>query len=196
MFPSEPLLSAAELAKLFTVRLAEHLPGTDTGDPEITDKRTSWNKACQAAVDSLARSLELRMTSSAISEFAPERQLDAILYKNEAPVLVIGSAWSDRAELDRSFHRLLLMKAPQKLLIYSCKKSQKDVLDQLSHAAACFPYHLAGEEYVAVNIAGAEQQSFVTALRLTHDGPLPSSGSLFNDVKGSPFPLRFARVQR
>jgi hypothetical protein len=196
MFPSEPLLSAAELAKLFTVRLAEHLPGTDTGDPEITDKRTSWNKACQAAVDSLARSLELRMTSSAISEFAPERQLDAILYKNEAPVLVIGSAWSDRAELDRSFHRLLLMKAPQKLLIYSCKKSQKDVLDQLSHAAACFPYHLAGEEYVAVNIAGAEQQSFVTALRLAHDGPLRSSGSLFNDVKGSPFPLRFARVQR
>jgi hypothetical protein len=195
MFPSEPLLSAAELAKLFTVRLAEHLPGTDTGDPEITDKRTSWNKACQAAVDSLARSLDLRMASSAISEFAPERQFDAILYKSEAPVLVIGSAWSDRAELDRSFHRLLLMKAPQKLLIYSCKKSQKDVLDQLSHAAACFPYHLAGEEYVAVNIAGAEQQSFATTLRLTHDGRVPVSGSHFQDVKGSPFPLRFARLQ-
>jgi hypothetical protein len=195
MFPSEPLLSAAELAKLFTVRLAEHLPGTDTGDPEITDKRTSWNKACQAAVDSLARSLELRMTSSAVSEFAPERQLDAILYKSEAPVLIIGSAWTDRAELDRSFHRLLLMKAPQKLLIYSCKKSQKDVLEQLSHAAACFPYHLAGEEYVAVNIAGAEQQSLVTALRLTHDGRIPASGSHFDDVKGSPFPLRFARLR-
>jgi hypothetical protein len=64
MFPSEPLLSASELAKLFTARLAEHLPGTDTGDPEITDKRTSWNKACQAAVESLARSLEFRILSS------------------------------------------------------------------------------------------------------------------------------------
>ena len=195
MFPSEPLLSAAELAKLFIARLAEHLPGTDTGDPEITDKRTSWNKSCQAAVDSLARSLELRMTSSSISEFALERQLDAILYKSDAPVLVIGSAWTDRAELDRSFHRLLLMKAPQKMLIYSCKKSQKDVLDQLSHAAACFPYHLAGEEYVAVNIAGAEQQSFATALRLTHDGRIPPSAAHFQDVKGSPFPLRVARFQ-
>jgi hypothetical protein len=192
MFPSEPLLSAAELARLFTIRLAEHLPGTDTGDPEITDKRTSWNKACQAVVDSLARSLEFRITSSSVSEFAPERQLDAILYKNDAPVLVIGSAWSDRAELDRSFHRLLLMKAPQKMLIYSCKKSQKDVLDQLSHAVACFPYHLAGEEYVAVNIAGAEQQSFATALRLTQDGHIPPSAAHFHDVKGSPFPLRLA----
>jgi hypothetical protein len=196
MFASEPLLSAAELAKLFTVRLAEHLPGTDTGDPEITDKRTSWNKACQAAVDSLARSLEFRMTSSSVSEFAPERQLDAILYKNDAPVLVVGSAWTDRAELDRSFHRLLLMKAPQKMLIYSCKKSQKDVLDQLSHAVACFPYHLAGEEYVAINIAGAEQQSFATALRLTHDGHIPPSAAHFHDVKGSPFPLRLARFHR
>jgi hypothetical protein len=196
MFPREPLLSAAELAKLFTVRLAEHLPGTDTGDPEITDKRTSWNKACQAAVDSLARSLEFRMTSSPVSEFGPERQLDAILYKNEAPVLVIGSAWSDRAELDRSFHRLLLMKAPQKMLIYSCKKSQKDVLDQLSHAAAQFPYHLAGEEYVAVNIAGAEQQSFATALRLTRDGRIPHSEADFHEVKGSPFPLRLGPLHR
>jgi hypothetical protein len=196
MFTSEPLLSAAELARLFNERLAEHLPGTDTGDPEITDKRTSWNKACQAAVDSLARSLELRMTSSSVSEFAPERQLDAILYKSDAPVLVIGSAWADRAELDRSFHRLLLMKAPQKMLIYSCKKSQKDVLEQLSHAVACFPYHLAGEEYVAVNIAGAEQQSFATALRLTQDGPILPSAGYFHDVQGSPFPLRVARVHR
>ncbi len=46
MFPSEPLLNVAELAKLFAERLGEHLPGTDTGDPEITDKRTCWNKAC------------------------------------------------------------------------------------------------------------------------------------------------------
>ncbi len=196
MFPSEPLLSASELAKLFTVRLAEHLPGTDTGDPEITDKRTSWNKACQAAVDSLARSLDFRMSSSPVSEFCPERQLDAILYKNDAPVVVIGSAWSDRAELDRSFHRLLLMKAPQKLLIYSCKKSQQDVLDQLSHAVTSFPYHLAGEEYVAVNLAGAEQQSFATALRMTHDGRNPASVTLFHDVVGSPFPLRFVRSQK
>src|ERR1700751_5689746 len=98
MFPSEPVLSASGLAKLFTVRLADHLPGTDTGDPEITKKRSSWNKACQAAVDSLARSLEFRMTSFPFREFCPERQLDAILYKSDAPVLVIGSAWSDRAE--------------------------------------------------------------------------------------------------
>jgi hypothetical protein len=194
MFPtSEPLLSASELAKLFTARLAEHLPGTDTGDPEITDKRTSWNKACQAAVDSLARSLELRMSISPVSEFCPERQLDAILYKADAPVLVIGSAWSDRAELDRSFHRLLLMKAPYKMLIYSCKKSQQDVLDQLSHAVACFPYHLGGEEYVAVNIAGAEQQSFATALHVTQDGSIPPSAAHFHEVKGSPFPLRLRR---
>src|SRR5438046_7006103 len=99
MFPSEPLLSATELARLFTTRLAEHLPGTDTGDPEITDKRTSWNKACQATVDSMARSLQFRMASSPISEFAPARQLDAILYTEDAPVLVIGSAWSGRVEL-------------------------------------------------------------------------------------------------
>jgi hypothetical protein len=193
MFPSEPLLTASELAKLFTARLTEHLPGTDTGDPEITDKRTSWNKACQAAVDSLARSLEFRMTSSAVSEFCPERQLDAILYKSDAPILVIGSAWTDRAELDRSFHRLLLMKAPQKMLIYSCKKSQQDVLDQLAHAVACFPYHLAGEEYLAVNIAGAEQQSFATTLRVTQNGSIPSSAAHFHEVEGSPFPLRIKR---
>ena len=196
MFRTAPLLSATELARLFTTRLAEHLPGTDTGDPEITDKRSSWNKACQAAVDSMARSLEFRMASSPISEFAPERQLDAILYKEDAPVLVIGSARSDRAELDCSFHRLLLMKAPQKLLIYSCKKSQKDVLDQLSHAAAHFPYHVAGEEYVAVNIAGAEQQSFATALRLTHDGHIPPSAAHFHEVKGSPFPLRLTPAHK
>ena len=196
MFPSEPVLTAAELARLFTARLAEHLPGTDTGDPEITDRRTSWNKACQAAVDSMARSLEFRMTSSSVSEFAPERQLDAILYKGVGPVLVIGSAWTDRAELDRSFHRLLLMKAPQKMLIYSCKKSQKDALDQLAHAVACFPYHLAGEEYIAVNIAGAEHQLFATAFRVTHDGRIPPSAAHFHAVKGSPFLLDIPRLHR
>jgi hypothetical protein len=82
------------------------------------------------------------------------------------------------------------------MLIYSCKKSQKDVLDQLSHAVVCFPYHLSGEEYVAVNIAGAEQQSFATALRVTHDGHISPSAAHFHDVKGSPFPLRFARLHR
>jgi hypothetical protein len=195
MFPAQPLLSAQELARLFSERLAEHLPGTDTGDPEITDKRTSWNKSCLAALNSMARSLEVRPSISEVSEFSPERQVNGLWYRNDAPVLVIGSAWSDRAELDRSFWRLLMLKAPQKLMIYSCKKSQAAVLDQFAHALAAFPYHLASEEYVAVNIMGAEQHSIGTSVRIPRDGAIPFSASGFEPLAGSPYPLlRPARV--
>ena len=195
MFAAQPLLSAEKLACLFSERLAEHLPGTDTGDPEITDKRTSWNKSCIAALSSLARSLNVLPGVSEISEFSAERQVNSIWYQNTAPVLVIGSAWSDRAELDRSFCRLLMLKAPQKLLIYSCKKSQEAVLEQLSNAVAGFPYHLANEEYVAVNIAGAEQKSMATVLRIPRDGPIPVAASVFEPLQGSPYSLlRVARV--
>ena len=197
MFPAQPLMTAETLARVFSERLAEHLPGTDTGDPEITDKRTSWNKSCIAAVSAMARSLDVRSSVAEISEFSPERQVNAIWYQDDAPVLVIGSAWSDRAELDRSFWRLLMLKAPQKLLIYSCKKSQEAVLEQLAHAVAAFPYHLANEEYVAVNIAGAEQQSLATALRVLQDGPIRvTAAPVFESLEGSPYPLlRTARMQ-
>jgi hypothetical protein len=190
MFPSTAVLTAEKLALYFSERLSEHLPGTDTGNAEITDKRTCWNKACYDAIASLARSYDVQMSISKVSEFSPEYQLNAIWYKDEAPVLVVGSAWSDRAELDRSFSRLLMLKAPQKLLIYSCKKNQADVLDQLSHAVVHFPCHVAGEEYVAVNIAGAEKQALGTVLRVTNDGSVPVSAAVFQPLEGSPYPFR------
>jgi hypothetical protein len=44
------IVTAEELVKGLSARLAEYLPGADTGQPEFVDKRTCWTKMAGQAL--------------------------------------------------------------------------------------------------------------------------------------------------
>ncbi len=181
------IVTAEELVKGLSTRLAEYLPGADTGQPEFVDKRTCWTKMAGQALASYARVLGVTASVDDHSKFGERRQYNALWTKGDAAILAIASSWGDREELERSFHRLLLLKAPQKLLLYTCTKWQDAVLDQLSGAVLRYPHHLEGEEYIAANLVGAERKVYGTTLTIPHSGSLKLQETTFRPVAGSPF---------
>ncbi len=60
----------------------------------------------------------------------------------------------------KAFYRLLILKAPQKVLLYSCAKWKEEVLEQLTGAVMRYPQHIQGEQYLAVNLAAMEGKVF------------------------------------
>jgi hypothetical protein len=184
------VVTAEELVGGLSTRLAEYLPGADTGQPEFTDKRTCWTKMAGQALASYARALGVDTRVDEHSEFGERRQYNAFWIKGDAAILAITSAWGDREELERSFHRLLLVKAPQKLLLYTCAKWQDAVLDQLAGAVLRYPHHLEGEEYIAANLIGAERKTYGTTLNIPHSGLLKNQETVFRPIAGSPFAWR------
>jgi hypothetical protein len=181
------IVTAEELVRGLSARLAEYLPGADTGQPEFVDKRTCWTKMAAQALDSYARALRVSADVNTHSAFGEQRQYNALWTKGDAAILAIASAWGDREELERSFHGLLLVKAPQKLLLYTCAKWQDAVLDQLSGAVLRYPHHLEGEEYIAANLVGAERKVYATSFTVPHSGVLKLPETVFRPIAGSPF---------
>lgn len=181
------IVTAEELAKGLSARLAEYLPGADTGQPEFVDKRTCWTKMAGQALGSYARALGVSADVNTHSVFGEQRQYNALWTKGDAAILAIASAWGDREELERSFRGLLLVKAPQKLLLYTCAKWQDAVLDQLSGAVLRYPHHLEGEEYVAANLVGVERKVYATSFTVPHSGMLKLPETTFRSIAGSPF---------
>jgi hypothetical protein len=65
------------------------------------------------------------------------------------------------------------------------------VLEQINAALLRYPFHMEGEEYIFVNLLGAESNMHVHTTELTANGPLKSyRPDLLRTVAGSPFPWR------
>lgn len=139
------------------------------------------------ALASYSRALGVSASVNTHSEFGEQRQYNALWNKGDAAILAIASAWGDREELERSFHSLLLLKAPQKLLLYTCAKWQDAVLDQLSGAVLRYPHHPEGEEYIAANLVGAERKLYATTFTAPRSGLLKLPETTFRPIAGSPF---------
>jgi hypothetical protein len=184
------VLTAEELVMGLSTRLGEYLPGADTGQPEFTDKRTCWTTMVKQAFGSFARALDIDAQVDDHSEFGERRQYNALWTKDDGAVLAVTSAWGDGEELERSFSRLLRVKAPQKLLLYTCLKWQEAVLEQLSGAVLRYPHHLEGEQYIAANLLGAERKTYGTMLTIPHSGRLKMQEAVFRAIAGSPFAWR------
>lgn len=187
MIAKRLVVDAEELLRELSHRIAAYVPGFDTGNAEYTDKRSCWTKSTLSVLQALARQLDIKMMVTEHSAFGTLRQLNALWVQGEAVMLAIGSGWGNREELEESFHRLLILKAPQKLLLYSCLNWKDAVLEQLTGAVMRYPQHIQGEQYLAANLAAAEGKVYGSVCNIPHDGVLNLQESRFLPLPGSPY---------
>ena len=100
----------------------------------------------------------------------------------------MSTGWGDRRELETSLEWLEAFKCPQKLFVYSCSKWQEAVLDQIRGALWRYPYHMQGEQYLFMNLVGAEKRfHFLTANVKQEGRPGSADDIALRPVPGSPF---------
>jgi hypothetical protein len=85
-------------------------------------------------------------------------------------VLAVESEWGNEGEIESDFLKLLSVKAHKKLMIFSTTNQTANVLERLRSLMVKYPFHLAGEEYMALDITmqGVIRHSFT----------VPSNGRL------------------
>jgi len=185
--PGSYIVPAHELASKFATLFPEYLPGTDTGPAAPTDSRTCWIKSMRHLLETLSRAYNVQACSEERGDITAKKQIRHYWKKGDAIVLAAFSGWGDREDLERSFLALEHLKAPQKILIYTCARWQEAVLDQLAGALQRFPDHIEGEQYIALNILPFESRIVVHARQLTCSGPLKLHDAVFKPLQGSPF---------
>jgi hypothetical protein len=168
--------------------LPEYLPGVETGAAATTEGRTCWIKSWKALLTVLGREQGLEVLIHEDGDSALQRQLSVFWKRADAIMLAAYSGWGDRNDLERRFQQLEALKAPQKVLLYSCLKWQQAVVEQLEAALLRYPYHIEGEQYVALNMMGPTQSLGVHVFTVPHSGSLKLVDlSTFQPISGSPF---------
>jgi hypothetical protein len=77
---------------------------------------------------------------------------------------------------------------PEKLFIYSCSKWREAVYDQIEGTLLRYPYHIQGEQYIFMNLIGAENRFDLAVADVGQSGPqVPRNDRLLKPVPGSPF---------
>jgi hypothetical protein len=88
--------------------------------------------------------------------------LDLIWMVEERREIVLGveSEWGDASEVQDDFDKLMSIKARRKLLLFSTNKripsAPQEVLRHIEQSMRAYPYHLAGEEYMALDVRGTQ----------------------------------------
>lgn len=185
---------AEEIARL----LPDYLPGVDTGAVTDTDRRSCWVRTIRSLLEALGRQHGLRVSVEETGTSALSRQIKVFWKRGDAVQLACLSGWGDREELERAFQDLEALKAPQKLIVYSCARWEDAVLDQLSAALLRYPHHIEGEHYVSLNLNGAARQLSAHWRPILHSGSMPVADAAFQPIAGSPFtwqPSRSAAPQ-
>jgi len=188
MFPPHVLTPGAFAAR-FVELLPEYLPGVDTGAFEPTDRRRCWNKTLQSVLTVIGKedkALDVVAQSPAMARLKDQSSL---LWQHDgATLFAMTTGWGDRTELDISLEWLEAFKCPQKLFVYSCSKWQDAVLEQIGGALLRYPYHMQGEQYLFMNLVGAENRMHLFTADLERSGRSSfSPGGLLHPVSGSPF---------
>jgi hypothetical protein len=188
MFPAhilEPRLFAARFIEL----LPEYLPGVDTGAFEATDRRRCWNKTLKAVLTVIAKEqggLDVEAQSPTMTLL--KDQSSQLWVRDGVPLFAMTTGWGDRSELESCLVWFEAFKCPQKLFIYSCSKWKETVLDQIKSAMLRYPYHLEGEQYIFMNLVGAENHFDLFVTDLDRSGrQLSRHDTLLRPVTGSPF---------
>lgn len=179
--PAEELV--ARIARL----LPDYLPGRDTGSVAVTDRRSCWTKTTRSLFTTLGSMHHLRVTVDDLTDLGPGKQLKMLWKRGDAVLLAVISGWGDRDELEQSFIRLEAIKAPQKILLYTCARWQEAVLDQLNAALLRYPHHIKGEEYITLNLQGADSRIAAHTRRLAVSGSITLEQAQLEPMPGSPF---------
>lgn len=83
------------------------------------------------------------------------------------------SEWGNQGEIESDFQKLLSIKAHKKLMIFSTANQTADVMERLRSLMVKYPFHLAGEEYMAVDIT--PQGVFRYSFTLPNNGRLDAA---------------------
>jgi hypothetical protein len=188
MFPQH-VVTPATFARRFVELLPEYLPGVDTGAFEATDRRRCWNKTLKAVLTVIGEDdngLNVAVHNPMMTLLKDQSSL---LWQHDGtPVFAMTTGWGDRNELEMCLEWLEALKCPQKLFVYSCSKWQESVLDQIRAALLRYPYHIEGEQYLFMNLVGAENRFDLFVADLDRSGRQPSRQDTFlRPVTGSPF---------
>jgi hypothetical protein len=183
-----PELSMEALVQEIVQLLPEYLPGVETGPAASTEGRTCWIKTWKALLIALGRERGFHVALQEEGDSALSRQLTILWKTGDAVTLAAFSGFGDRQELERRFQQLESLKAPYKLILYSCLKWQDAVIEQLEAALLRYPHHLEGERYLALNLMGATRSLGVHLLEIPKTGALQLSDvKRLNHLPGSPF---------
>ena len=191
MFPQHVLAPTAFAAR-FVELLPEYLPGLDTGAFEPTDRRRCWNKTLRAVLTVIGEDDSGLNVAAQNSTMTLLKDQSSLLWQRDgAPLFAMTTGWGDRTELEMSLEWLEAFKCPQKLFVYTCSKWQEAVLDQIRAALLRYPYHIEGEQYLFMNLLGAENRFHLFLTDLDRSGPRPSMNeTVLRPVPGSPFSWR------
>lgn len=176
-----------ELVKAFARLLPDYLPGRETGSTTITDLRSCWIKSTRGTLEALAHQYQINFQVDDALGVEGHKQLKVQWTRGDGVALAALSGWGSRDDLENSFQRLERIKAPQKVIIYSCARWHEAVLDQLSAALLRYPHHIEGECYISVNLLGNESTVACHAVEIRHSGILTLPEALMRPVTGSPF---------
>jgi hypothetical protein len=183
-------LSAENLVREAAKLLPEYAPGLETGVAEYTGKRSCWTRTMRSIFRAMAHERNIDMREPGAAQPDSGRQLKVLWFDRDALLLAAFSGWGDRPDLENSFASLMLLKSPQKVLLYTCQKWQEAVLEQLTAALMRYPHHIEGEQYVAINMLAAEGKVYGMSCGIAHGGPLDLREARFQPVQGSPFSWR------
>jgi len=82
--------------------------------------------------------------------------LDAVwmVAKERRIVLAVESEWGRSILVEDDFDKLMSIKAPRKLMLFSTNdhRGADKIVDKLASNMQAYPYHLAGEEYMLLEV--------------------------------------------
>lgn len=72
-------------------------------------------------------------------------------------LLAVESEWGEPKEIEEDFGKLMAIKARRKLLLFSTKNHTGAdlIMERIERAMLAYPYHLEGEEYMALEVTAA-----------------------------------------
>lgn len=154
---SEISITPGELIR----QLAAHMHSHDL-DWEDTP---SWTNALKKSLTAILQTTGSNITDVLYSDSDERKQeflLDVVAWdrsEGEGITLAVESEWSQSlADVEYDFWKLLVVKAPVKLMLFACNKnprtfSQEAVWDRLAGCLKLYRHHVCGERYVFMDYA-------------------------------------------
>lgn len=184
----ENRIALERLALRLAELIPEYLPGVDTGAFEASDRRRCWNKTLKYCFEALAEEMGMHQRAGEQALPAPVDQLAIEWQKDGVLALTLLTGWGDRESMDRSLAWLLAVKSPTKVLVYSCARWSEEVNEQIRGALHQYPYHVAGESYLLLNVVGAQRRLSAMRLDVRDTGRIVDwAVTALVPVPGSPF---------
>jgi hypothetical protein len=189
---ADHVVTTERFAVRFAELLPEFLPGVDTGAFEATDRRRCWNKSLNGVLTVIGNELGSVVVAAQNPMVTQLKDQSSVVWQRDrASVFTMTTGWGSRNELEASLEWLEAFKCPQKLFVYSCTRWQEAVIDQIHAALFRYPYHLEGEQYLFMNLVGAESRFHLLTANVTRSGRVTSMDEIaLRPVIGSPFRWR------